>query len=176
MDTLAALTDQVTSAQLTPGQRRYLLARLRDPESSKRATLRLLGLSEKTFNVWRSSRPAFKELDNAIYKGSFLLAKELAGELIGQYAPLAAGNLIDLAELPATTDRQLQVKFQSNVKLLEGAGVLRSAPGVTVNVESRVDRRAIHLWQQGGADAWRERRLAPPDAPPALPEHPESDA
>lgn len=66
-----------------------------------------------------------------------------------------------------STDRRLQVAFQANVKLLEGAGVLRSGGAQVVIDNRRIDVRAMELWQQGGAAAWRSRRDG---AAPAIPE------
>ena len=61
-----------------------------------------------------------------------------------------------MANNHAKTDRQLQVKLQANVKVLEAVGVLKQGGGVQVTVDNRrIDVAARELWERRGKRSWR---------------------
>ena len=67
-----------------------------------------------------------------------------------------------MANKAAGTDRQLQVAFQANVKVLEATGVLKQGGNVQVHVDNRrLDILAREEWTKRGQYAWRDAASRP---------------
>ena len=146
-------------AAFSGAQYRYFAERLRDCAASKSEILRRIDRAWATLSDWRCETPGFRETDDAITQGNFTLRSELASVILQHQGPQSAINLADMANKPATSDRQLQVAFQANVKVLEAVGVLKTGTGIQVNVDNRrVDVYAKERWLAGGQDAWRNRK------------------
>ena len=152
--------EQVTTAldSFTAGQLRYLEA-LQETTSKNQACLKA-GVSIDCVYKWRSTFPDFKALDDAwSLRQDVHHRTAIAKAILGQHAPKASLRIVKMAEAEGTTDRQLQVAFQANVKVLEAVGVLKTGSGIQVNVDNRrVDVYAKERWLSGGQDAWRSRK------------------
>ena len=141
-------------ASLTRSQYRYLA--MLPQHQTKSECIAALGLSRDTLDRWRSMFPIFKQLDDLIFSGHYATRVELAHNIIREAAPQAALGMVDDAVMPAQTDRQLQVRQQARVRILEAVGVLKQGASVQVNVDARrIDVAARELWEKRGKRAWR---------------------
>lgn len=127
--------DGVAASELTEKQQRFVDEYLVDLNGTQ-AAIRA-GYSPKTAHVIASENIRKPYLAAAILKRRDELDQlaELAAVYVRSRALRAAERLERLAdiELDTVTDRRLQVAFQANVKLLEGAGVLKGHDGVTAS-------------------------------------------
>lgn len=151
-DKLALTTQELAQriANFSGTQYKYLAQRLRcGATEPKTQSLETIGVSRASLDRWRWNSPEFKALDDAIEAGDFALRSQLAVAILTDQSPQSALNICDIANVQASTDRQLQAKLQANVKVLEAVGILKQGNGIAVNIDNRrIDSVAIAAWQQ----------------------------
>lgn len=134
---------------LSPSQQRYL-AHLPQGENTE-ATCKIVGLAPSTIRLWRKLYPAFKQAEVAIKERTATYAVTLARTLFAVAAPVTTLKVIERANGPVESDRQLVTAQKAAETVLKAAGVLSDTPQLPGEVE-RVDVLAMRLWMKKKSD------------------------
>jgi phage terminase small subunit len=92
--------------------------------------------------------PSISLLIGSVRDAAIQYAEDLSIDAVERINRIAAMSVDD------ATAAELAVIERANARLLETAGI--GGKGSQVNVNIGIDQRAIELWQQGGASAWRD--------------------
>lgn len=155
--TLPELSPEATEAfnHLTPKQQRFVIEFQRTGNASEayRRSYNAANLSEKVITIescrMRQHPSIALVLGNAVDSARAMLMESAVDTVIGLTKTAAL-----LHEPDTASASKLATAERAAGRLLQGAGLIGQGSQIQVNVG--IDNRAIELWQQGGAQTWRD--------------------